>query len=726
MGTMEKIRQTSPYALALFAVVFIGFMVISDTDISTIMGNRHNYQTSPIAIVNGEEILYKDFNDLVQQRIEQMHANSQEEDIQIDEKQIRDDIWKELIEKTILKQEAEKAGIFVSDGDILDIMIEQPPSILKQMFTDSAGNFNKTAYLDILTNPDNFTNYLGNAYPPEKIREIIANWRTDILNIESYIREQKLNELISGMVNNSETILSPEYVKERYIAENSSVSVDYIFLDVNSVPNEQVNISNEELRKYYEFNKRYYEQKPVRKVRYVRIPLIPSYEDTLRAEKRIERIKEELEKFSSLKQRDSVFDVKMSEYGGITNDYIMVADLNPVKINYLDTLEKLQVVGPVDLGSEGIAFFRLDDRRTGENETVKASHILINFNNNKDSAKAEANNILKLAKSNNDFAELATEYSQDKGSAVKGGDLGFFGKGRMVKEFEDAAFSANPGQIVGPVESQFGYHIIKVFEKKSEEIKYSEIIIKPTITTATKNKLFRDAYSLQRQAEEGIPFDTLIFRLKLIPGESNFVDRNQTILGSNYLTHLAFENPVGTVLKPIELDKYGIIVMQVIDAKQGGFKEFETIQNNLKEELQLKKKLDYLEKKANTLYNRLRGLNDINEITNVDTSITVRKANNMKKDGNIPGIGIDNIFTTKAFILPQKKISEPIRGERGYYIMMPYDRTIANVDLKNKELIAYKLSLQEEMKKRAYYEWISKIKETAIIEDFRYEFYTNY
>ncbi len=104
-------------------------------------------------------------------------------------------------------------------------------------------------------------------------------------------------------------------------------------------------------------------------------------------------------------------------------------------------------------------------------EEVKASHILIRINNNNEAeARAKAEQILKEAKApGTNFADLAKKYSDDPGTAQNGGDLGFFGKGQMVKEFEEAAFNAKVGDIVGPVKTSFGFHIIKVEDRRSAD-----------------------------------------------------------------------------------------------------------------------------------------------------------------------------------------------------------------------------------------------------------------
>ncbi len=133
-------------------------------------------------------------------------------------------------------------------------------------------------------------------------------------------------------------------------------------------------------------------------------------------------------------------------------------------------------------------------------EQVRARHILISADPSKPGADAEAKGkieaLLERAKKE-DFAKLATEASQDPGSKAQGGDLGYFSKGRMVPEFEAAAFGGEVGKIVGPVKSDFGYHLIKVEDKKAATTKGFEDVkvevakseIGKTKVTAMEEKL---------------------------------------------------------------------------------------------------------------------------------------------------------------------------------------------------------------------------------------------
>ncbi len=120
-------------------------------------------------------------------------------------------------------------------------------------------------------------------------------------------------------------------------------------------------------------------------------------------------------------------------------------------------------------------FYQKNQDKFQQGARVRASHILITVPQGADAAtkaqaKAKAEAILKDLKAGKDFAAAAKENSQDPGSAVQGGDLGFFEKGQMVPQFDDVAFALKPGQMSDVVETQFGYHIIKVAEKQDSRV----------------------------------------------------------------------------------------------------------------------------------------------------------------------------------------------------------------------------------------------------------------
>lgn len=149
-----------------------------------------------------------------------------------------------------------------------------------------------------------------------------------------------------------------------------------------------------------------------------------------------------------------------------------------------------------------------------QREQVRASHVLFKVNKSdppevKEAARKKAEDVLSRAKKPGaDFAALAKQYSEGP-TAPRGGDLGSFSRGRMVKPFEDAAFAAKPGQVIGPVETQFGFHVIKVFEKTDERQRsYDEV--KDSILTSLKARAKSQATrELLRQLKDEAKIEVL-------------------------------------------------------------------------------------------------------------------------------------------------------------------------------------------------------------------------
>lgn len=134
---------------------------------------------------------------------------------------------------------------------------------------------------------------------------------------------------------------------------------------------------------------------------------------------------------------------------------------------------KDQKANPEDLKT----YYEQNKNRWTSPEQRRASHILIDFGSDKAAAQKKAEDILAQAKADpSKFADLAKQYSADTGSAASGGDLSYFGRGMMVKPFEDAVFGAKEGDIVGPVESEFGYHVIYVTGVQPAAVKPFEAV----------------------------------------------------------------------------------------------------------------------------------------------------------------------------------------------------------------------------------------------------------
>jgi foldase protein PrsA len=162
--------------------------------------------------------------------------------------------------------------------------------------------------------------------------------------------------------------------------------------------------------------------------------------------------------------------------------------MEDMKKNMITNIQLEKLLEPyIEISEDEMkAYFEQNKQSLDQKEEVKASHILVE-------TKEEADDIKAKLDKGEDFAELAKEFSTDS-TSTKGGDLGYFGKGEMVQEFEEVAFSLNVDEISEPVQSQFGFHIIKVEDKKeAKEAVYDEV--KDDIKESLFNQQLNTAYS---------------------------------------------------------------------------------------------------------------------------------------------------------------------------------------------------------------------------------------
>ena len=743
MGTFERIRKISPYLIGGFAFVLILFFVVTSAGVDSVLElipgfGKSKYMYSPktvIGKVNGEEIRRGYYDDKVNEVVEQQQKQNQDNpDYQVNYQQIRQEVWNQIVDEMLLKQTAKKAGLEVTKEEVYDEMMENPPDYfyLKKQLTDSTGNFNKALYLELLTNPNRLGDLVGGGkLPAGEKAKVINDFKRDIISIEKYVLFTKLQNQVMSIVNSSSAIISDNFAKERYKYSYSTINYNFIFLDAKKINDANIKVSDKEISDYYDKYKSFYKVKSLRKLKYVNFVLRPSAEDTNKSNMRIIDINKDLADAKTFDDRANAFNYKLSEADdGKNHPFTLIKDIEPNKIGYLDTLKENQVSGPFQL-SDGIYFFKLDKKRSGENVQVKASHILISFGSNKDSAKAEANSIIARAKKGEDFADLAKKYSQDKGSATNGGDLGYFGKGKMVKPFEEAALAAEKGQIVGPVETQFGFHIIKVTDKSSTELQFSEIRITPKISQETISNLYANARSFNQQVENGVPFETVASKMGLQLQETQYFTKEQPVLGTQYLSGLAFDDKDVKCFEPQEIKDYGIVVAQVGDFRESGIASLSDSKEKIKAKLMQTKRLDELKVKAEDLYKRTTGNPNLESLSKLDSNLKYNTAVGVKIDSPVPDAGADPELSAKLLSLPIGKISEPVRGTLGYYLVEVKSRTIADDNSINQNLNRFKQSILKGLITPTQYQgvsnvfesWYSKLKEDAQIKDFRVKYY---
>ncbi|HEY3045126.1 MAG TPA: peptidyl-prolyl cis-trans isomerase [Vicinamibacterales bacterium] len=336
-------------------------------------------------------------------------------------------------------------------------------------------------------------------------------------------------------------------------------------------------------------------------------------------------------------------------------------------------------------------------------EQVRASHILLRTEGKDDAVvKAKAEDVLKQARSGADFAALAKKYSEDEGSAKNGGDLDYFGKGKMVPEFDQVVFTMQPGEVSPLVKTQFGYHIIKLVDKKPAATRTLAEVrqqILDQLAYETAHAQAADvAQAIASEVSKPADLDKAAKAHGLTVQESGFFARDESIvsLGSSpEAVSRAFEMKVGEVSGPLQGAR-GFAFETVIAIQPPGMPKLDDVKDRVRDEVIKQKARDLSRQKAAALVAKLKGATDFEKAAKA-AGVDPKTTELISRDAPIPDLGIAPEAMDTAFRLPVGAVSDPITTDTGTVVFKVLDKKevtptewAANVDRFRDEQIADK------------------------------------
>lgn len=719
MGAITKIRQVSPFLLATVAVLFVAFMVIQDSSCDTIKRSGQSPENQTAFSVNGDKVSVAAYEMRVRRLVERQRTNDPK--AVIDDEAIRQQVYDLMVTELILTQEAKKLGVEITPDELREVLLVNPPKEIRDQFPDSANGFNRALYEEVLLNPQKYLERLQAAkLPNADIQKRMAMVLALPMDLEDQIRFGKLQDILSATVTAASTAVSPNYVAMNYTMENSTADVNFVAIDARRISDSAVSVSDAEIKTYYDDHKEGYEQKPSRRLKYIAFAAVPALKDTQNAVKSSAKIQAALNAQSTIEQRDSIFAIEMSRSNGIEHEFTATSKIDPNFLMALQALQPREVFGPLQT-TDGITYLRMDARRS-DNPSVRASHILIAMGPNKDSSKAEAERILARARKGEDFSLLAFQFSGDPGSKQKGGDLDYMSKeSPLVEPFKAALFKEGNkvGDLIGPVETQFGFHIIKITDRQTEEVKFSELTIKPIYSSTTKNQIRAQAQQAIVRIQEGANIDQVGKDLKMPVLETALFQRTEPILNSYELTTWAFDGDKGAVTRK-EIKTMGTIVAQITDTRDQGVKPLDDVKDEIKAVLLPRKKLDKLKSLADHIASAIKS-GGFAAINTMDSTLKMVIQQGVKNNGVLSGYGGEYFVTNKLFTTPVNTIEGPIRGDRAWFVVQVTNRTLADQSKFAMAAPALATSLSERMKNESFSMWFMKVRENADIVDERHK-----
>ena len=469
MAAIEKIRRHSGLLIAIIGIALLAFVL---QDLFSSQGR--NSSGPKIAVVDGDEILVRDFEQLKDKSLEQRRSSSSTGNLSSAETySIYNNTLEEMIKNNLMTKEYEAAGIGITDEELLDQMTgDHPHEWVVQSF--GGENFDKAQV----------TQYLQN------LKDLPAEYYDRWLDFENAVKDNRLETKFNNLVKAS-YFLPTALAQKYYENKNMKASADVIALRYTTIPDSTVVVTDADNKAFYEENKSRYETDERRDIEYVVFEIKPSLEDRQEALKYITDIKADFtaaENVASFVNANSDKRYDSTWYG--RKD---VSEL--VEQAVFDGGNGIgYVYGPYEDG-EAFNLVRIVDLQSRP-DSLKASHILIGYKDaygsqdtiSKEAAEAKANELLaqlKAAKNNDElFAEMASQYNTDA-TKDKGGDLDWFTDGAMVPEFNQFVVE-NPVGTLGVVETIFGYHVVKVTGKTQPQPKARLAYLTHEITASTK------------------------------------------------------------------------------------------------------------------------------------------------------------------------------------------------------------------------------------------------
>ena len=338
--------------------------------------------------------------------------------------------------------------------------------------------------------------------------------------------------------------------------------------------------------------------------------------------------------------------------------------------------------------------------------------------------------IMERAKAGENFADLANEYTQDPSGQEKGGDLGWFGKGQMVKPFEEAAFKASKGSIIGPIVSRFGSHIINVRDKKSEngkeQVLASHILLKVEASPTTLSELRRVATLFSYDAQDsGFTVAANSNKLSIMNNENlnRGSSRLRTVGSMRGGVRFAFNNKAGSVSDVMENDQY-YAVFNVDSLIEEGHKSFESVKTQLVNKVRRKKQKEASRDIIDELVIDLNA----NEKTLSSIIESQKRFDNVKDESKTITEGFTSIgrsnFVTGALLRSSKNdLLGPLETNRGWALI--HIKEIASIDSAEYEVQRESLkgSLRTKKQNQHLQAWLDELKDNAEIIDNRNYFY---
>ena len=677
MALIGKIRQkkwlligTLAGALALFIL-----MLMFDNPNQSLFGGSQTM----VGDIEGRKVEYQEFNQIH----DMLYSNSQTDGFSG-----RNYLWNYFVDEALVKREAEAVGLGVSKPELLKLEFGPEQNRVSPVIATRYQNQNtrqvdmhQLAQLkDIVTTPGKIDQMITE-------RQLIGDFKYRWVHQEQEVIKDRLQVKLSNMV--SKAMYTPNWMAEM-ISEGQNKKVDFLYVQVpyDEIDNSDVALEDADFKAYFDENKNQFKQdEETRKVEFVVFDVAPSEKDSadLRAE-----IADLVPRFKSA-TNDSLF--VENNIGSIDGAYFKKSLLPAVIADTVMSMPIGDVYGPY-LESNTYRAVKVRDRKVVP-DSVSARHILRRAGDlpSLQAAQKTIDSLKNVIETGiNTFEEMAIAHSEDASNASKGGDLGTFAQGMMVKEFNDLCFfEAETGKVYSVV-TQFGVHLIQVYEKdfvtNEESVQLAFLDRKVIPSQTTQDEVKETALQVQEEngdieklraaaAAQGLNIQTSPW-LKANDFSVGTLGSGQ---GSREMVRWAFGTSqnatpaeIGDVSPQIynyqlqgeyHVSKYAIAALQ--STRPAGMPTWQSVKTEIEAQV-------INRKKAEAIKGQLSGMTDLQAMANKYASTVDTATNVTFASATIQGAGTEPDVVAEAFKVDLNQLSAPVAGVNGVYVVKPTNK----------------------------------------------------
>ncbi len=652
MQIIQSIRDKgAAIVIVVIALSLIGFILMDAQQ----GGSRlFSSFSSVVGEINGQEIQLNDFNKKVEEAEDAQYQRSGQRPSGTQIYQVRDQVWNQMVAESILMSESEKLGITVTQGEVSYVLYSEDPS-------------------NPLMNEPSLKDSITGRLDPNKIKTALANIKKRKPEEKAQIQHQLIDPIeLNKKVSKYSSLISasayyPAWMQQEDDKETKNfANISFVNIPYTEVNDSQIKITDEDVKDYVSKNKSMFKQEAGRFISYLSFSQNPSATDSNEVRGLINNLK-------------AAFVVDTNAKAFVANNQSAVeykesyTPQNKLFFIIKDTIPKLsvgEVYGPY-VENNNFTLAKLLGRKELP-DSVQAKHILIKPGQNRDdsASKKLADSILSLVKSGANFDTLASKYSEDESNKNKGGDLGYFGYGTMVPEFNDFCFGNTAGT-KDVVKTSFGYHVINIVATKgtnqsfkiaymAKEIIASEETINKANLDATRASAMKDRASLEKLATKN--------GLSLIKN-TTLIKQNDFSIGAlqdaRSIVRWAFEADKGDVSESFSLgDQFVVAVLdKIVDE---GTQDVETAKPGCEAIIRNKKKAEIIKKKIGnspTLEKAAAAYGKTIQNAGADSTLSFSSSviNNVGMEQKVIGAAFNKAYQTKA--------SPVIEGTTGVFVM---------------------------------------------------------